>query len=226
MPSRRSAIEGASNGEAATMSARTPSRRSGAGAAAPPGATHSARSRANRKIEPPPGIVGKRKLAAHQADELQRDCKPKTRALDGPRLQAVALLEAPRRWPPPRFGHARPGVDDGEPGAAPPRSTVTQTPPRSVNLTALPARLIRTWRSRSASARTKRGATAADRSRDLEALALCARRKQFDHALDQRAEIERLVDQLEPSSLDLREIEDLVDERRSSAAPELRIAST
>src|SRR5829696_900920 len=52
-----------------------------------------------------------------------------------------------------------------------------------------------------------------DEGRDLDALALGFGRKQLDHALDHGTEVERLGEEFDPAGLDLREVEDLVDER-------------
>ena len=58
-----------------------------------------------------------------------------------------------------------------------PPSTVTQTPPRSVEFGRVAARFMRIWRRRVASARTKRGALALGNA--ILILLLWARREQF-----------------------------------------------
>ena len=52
-----------------------------------------------------------------------------------------------------------------------------------------------------------------DEGRDLDALALGFGRKELDHALDQGPDVEGLGQEVDPAGLDLREVEDLVDER-------------
>ena len=58
----------------------------------------------------------------------------------------------------------------------------------------------------------------AERGGDLDALALGARRQQFDHALDKPAQIDRLDHEIETPGLDLGQIEDFVDQRDQRAA--------
>ncbi len=57
----------------------------------------------------------------------------------------------------------------------------------------------------------------AERGGDLDALALGARREQFDDALGEPAQIDRLDDEIESARLDLGQIEDLVDQRDERA---------
>jgi hypothetical protein len=52
-----------------------------------------------------------------------------------------------------------------------------------------------------------------DEGRDLDALALGFGRKELDHALDHGPDVEGLGQEVDPAGLDLREVEDLVDER-------------
>ena len=58
-----------------------------------------------------------------------------------------------------------------------------------------------------------------DEGRDLDALALGSGRKELDHALDHGTEVEGLGQEVEPAGLDLREVEDLVDERQQRLRP-------
>ena len=92
-------------------------------------------------------------------------------------------------------------------------SAMTATPPASVNLMALPARLRRTWRMRAASPMKLRRQPVVDEGGDLDALGLRARRQQFDGFLDQRQQRERPRDDIELAGFDLGEVEDLLDQR-------------
>ena len=94
----------------------------------------------------------------------------------------------------------------------------TPTPPRAVNLTALPARLVSAWRRRRLSPTTSAGASAAIEAAISRPFALRVRREQLDDLLDQPARIERLLDQFQPARLDLGEIENLIDQARQRGA--------
>ncbi len=102
-------------------------------------------------------------------------------------------------------------------GAADARSSVT--PPVSVNLTPLPARLISTWRSRAASTSHGRRHVAADLDGDVDALGVGAGGEQLGDLLQQRFEIGRLGLQVEPAASIL-EKSSMSSTRASSASPE------
>ena len=93
-----------------------------------------------------------------------------------------------------------------------------ETPPRSVNLIALPARLNSTWRSRAASPTTLRRQALVDVAADFEALGLGARAEQLDRFLDKGRERERPRVEIEPAGFDLGEIENLLDQRQQRVA--------
>ena len=103
-----------------------------------------------------------------------------------------------------------------------PGSTMTATPPRSVNLMALPARLSSTWRKRAASPTIRSRQPLVDEGGDLDVFGLRARRQQFDGFLDQRRKRERPRLQFELAGLDLGEIENLLDQRQQRFARGLR----
>ena len=103
-----------------------------------------------------------------------------------------------------------------------PGSTMTATPPFSVNLMALPARLSSTWRSRGASPTRRRRQALVDEAGDLDALGLRARRQQFDRFLDHGGEREGPRLEVELAGLDLGEIQNLLDQRQQRFAGGLR----
>ena len=82
-------------------------------------AAHSGSADGEGEDRPSARIVGKRQLAAHQADELARNRQAQPRALEAARVRAVALLETVEDRPPAVGRHAGPGVDDREPRRAP-----------------------------------------------------------------------------------------------------------
>jgi hypothetical protein len=94
------------------------------------------------------------------------------------------------------------------------RSTRRVTVPLGVNLKALPTRLISTWRRRVGSPTTKRGRSVVEVDRKADAVRAGLFREQPDHVADGR--IEREVDVLdgELAGLDLREVEQVVDDRQ------------
>ena len=98
-----------------------------------------------------------------------------------------------------------------------PRSTVTQTPPALGELDRVAGEIGEHLAQAQAVGAHEARRGGADRGGDFDALALRARREQFDHALDQLAQIDRLDDQFEMARLDLGEIEDFVDERDQRA---------
>ncbi len=213
-------MAGASNGELAMMRARVPSgarrlvssrrERLGRGAFGQP----------DREGEdrPSAGIVGEGQFASHEADKLARDRKPEPRALEAARVRAVALLETVENRRPAVRGHAWPGVDHRE--------------PRHAHCAALDrnadAALIGEFdrvagevgedlaQAQAITANEARRA-GAERAGDLDAFALGARREQFDHALSEPTQIDRLHDEIEAAGFDLGQIEDFVDQRDECA---------
>ena len=93
------------------------------------------------------------------------------------------------------------------------------TPPRSVNLTALPSRFSSTWRRRFSSARTAGGRPGVGLEREQQALLLgldadrCRRR-----VCRNGRQVDRVGVQLELAGLDARQVEDVVDQRQQVLA--------
>ena len=114
-----------------------------------------------------------------------------------------------------RRARARTAV--GRPRAARPR-------PRSVNLTALESRLRTIWRSRPGVADDRARQVVLDGVGELDALGGRRRREHVQRALDARARGRTAVLQLHLAGLDLREVEDVVDDR--SGAPRPRCGSS
>ena len=164
-------------------------------------------------------IVGERQLATHQANELARDRKPQSGALEAAGVRAVALLETVEDRRPAIGRHAGSGVDDRESRLAPLPALDRDADAALIGeldrvAGEIGENLAQALAVRAHEAR-RRGA---ERRGDLDAFALGSGREQFHHAFDQLAQIDRLDDEIEMAGLDLREIEDLVDERDQRAA--------
>ena len=93
------------------------------------------------------------------------------------------------------------------------------TSPASVNLTALPSMLMRIWRIRPGSPRTRMDICGIHHDGELEILLVGLRRDELRRLLDDHAEVE--VDHLDVdlAGLDLREVEDVVDHRQQRRRP-------
>ena len=113
------------------------------------------------------------------------------------------------RCPPHRSASAR----------SPARSARSVTPPRSVNLTALPSRLMSTCRSLRASPTTGiacRGVESLD-AQSRDASRRTSGWNMTASSLEQRPQIELRAHHLHPPGVDLRQVEDLVDEMQQVA---------
>ena len=152
--------------------------------------------------------------------------RPRPRPAVAARRRGVGLLEGlEERWrarPPgcrcrcraPRSARAR----RRRAGAADSTSTSTTTSPRSVNLIALPTRLVRIWRSRPGSARTAAGSASASRQASSSPLR-CARSASSESTsstISTRSQLDALEPEL--AGLALREVEDVVDHREQQLA--------
>ena len=165
--------------------------------------------------------------AAHALDDAPGDREAEAGAAELARGAAVGLLEFAEDAGLLLGRDADAGVAHLERDLAgpAPRLDDDATPPLSVNLMALPARLSSTWRSRAASPMTRARQAVVDVGGDLQALGLRARRQQLDHLLDQRGERERPRLEVErPASiLEKSRISSISD---SSASPEVFAALT
>ena len=92
--------------------------------------------------------------------------------------------------------------------------TAIETRPSSVNLTALPARLSSTWRRRPPSASTRAGHVGPTAAVHLQPLLRGHRPQQADDVVHQGADVDPLRHEIELARLDLREVEDVVDDRQ------------
>ena len=163
--------------------------------------------------------------AAHALDDAPRDRKPEAGAAEFARRCRRRPARTRGRCAPAAPARCRcrcraPGSDLV--AVQRPASTISATPPFSVNLIALPARLSSTWRSRVASPITRAGS----RSSTSEAISrplACARGPSSSTiSSTMTVERERLRLQLEPAGLDLGEIQDLLDQRQQRVARGLR----
>ena len=174
-----------------TTSRRAPS--SSRGCAARRAATGSS-TRLKRNTEPRPGALLTSMRAAHHLDQLLRDREAEAGAAVAARCRAVGLREGLEQAGALRLADADAGVAHGEQQrrrAAPDRRcTSIATSPRSVNLMALPSRLISTWRSRCGSPRTAAGRSGCTCTVSSRPLRVRARGQQIGDVLDHGAQVE------------------------------------
>ena len=171
-------------------------------------------------------------LAAHQLGEPPGDGQAQARAAETARDRRVRLENDRNSRPIASRGNADARVADGERAA--PRSpsacavavTVSWTSPFSVNLSALFSRLSSTWRTRPTSpttrrrhvaSRTRRPGPGASRRRAARARPSSTRRTR---------EVERRLLEVHLAGLDLREVEDVVDDRQQRLAGRRGSSST
>ena len=150
--------------------------------------------------------------AAEQLDDAPRQGEPEPGALLA-RAAAAALLERLEDPLPVGLGHADPGVGDRDGRSSAPLR-FARTSDRAavgVNLTAFVTRLRTTCLSRSSSEYTV--PTSAARL-DLQRDAVCGGplAEHRGGVVEQRAQVERRVLELHPAGLDLRQVEDLVEQ--------------
>ena len=96
--------------------------------------------------------------------------------------------------------------------------TVTTTSPSCVNLTALPTRLVSTWRSRPSSPLTHCGTSSEICTSSSRPALVRAPGQQVARVADRLAHVEVRRVQVQLAGLDLREVEDVVDDRQQRAA--------
>ena len=163
-------------------------------------------------------LAGDRELAAHAGDETARDGEPEPGSLVAARGGSVDLLELLEDAVEPVGRDPRTGVGDGEADAI----AVARHAHADAALVGELHRVAGEVQDHLAQAcrvpHHLAAEVAADQAGDLDALALRARRQELDGALDQRRQVEGLLDQVELSRLDLREVEDLVEDRQQRLA--------
>ena len=98
------------------------------------------------------------------------------------------------------------------------RVTVSTTSPASVNLTALLSRFSRIWRSRVRSPLDADRHVALEHVGDVEVLLGRARADEVERRLHAVAQVERMRLDVHPAGLDLREVEDVVDDGQQRIA--------
>ena len=102
--------------------------------------------------------------------------------------------------------------------SSPSARTVSTTSPVSVNLTALLSRFSRIWRSRVTSPSMRRRHLAFEDVGDVQVLLGRARADQVERRLDALAQVEGVALDVHAPGLDLREVEDVVDDRQQRVA--------
>ena len=90
-----------------------------------------------------------------------------------------------------------------------------------MNLAALPTRLVRIWRRRERSPRTRGGYVISDEGHQLDSVGAGGRREQRGNVLHRLVQVERLGGDLQIPRFDLGEIEDVVDDRQQRFAGRL-----
>ena len=104
------------------------------------------------------------------------------------------------------------------PSSRPSHVTSTVTSPSGVNFTALDSRLVSTCASRPRSPRDRARDLVAEEDRQLQALAVRGRGDDVGGRLDDLAQVERALLQLQVAGLDLRDVQDVVDDRQQLLA--------
>ena len=92
--------------------------------------------------------------------------------------------------------------------------TRTITSPESVNLMALPTKLMRIWRSRIGSPHTVPGTSRSTGTGQLQPLRMGSRGKDLEGLLRRIAQVRTDALELDLAGLDLRKVQDVVDDRR------------
>ena len=155
-------------------------------------------------------------LAAHQLDELLGDGQAQPAASIGARRRRVGLGEAVEDVRSRLAGDTDAGIADRRRRSS---TTASERSPfdsnhhlaASVNLTALPTRFTRIWRSRPPSPRRTSGMSGAIADGQLEALLVRLFCRDLDRHVDHGAEVE--IGDLQPHAtrLDLGDVQDVVD---------------
>ena len=178
----------------------------------------SASVRSNQNVLPTPGSLVTPTLPAHQLDQLARDGEPEAGAAEAPRHRSVGLLEGAEQAVQRGLLDADPGVDHLDPHRRRSRRATSRverrsvTPPALVNLTALPSRLISTCRSRCGSPSSGRQRHARQIGAQGQALARRRRRDDRQRLLEHVGQLEGDALHVQLAGLDLREVEDVVDD--------------
>ena len=210
-----------------TTSTRSPSRLRDASVAAPRRCGARPSDAVKWNVLPLPIVALDPDLPAHQLDQPLRDGEAEAGAAEAARRGAVGLRERLRRsCARLSCGNADAGVAHRE-GASPHRrrprcatDASARPRPRSVNLTALPRMLSSTCRSRAASPSRNVGHVRRRYRRRARAL---SRRRAAPAALQASPTVSRRSNACRSRSssprLDLREIEDVVDQTRAAPRP-------
>ena len=178
----------------------------------------------NQNVLPRPGSPRGADLAAHHLHQLAADAQPQPGAAVGARGRRVGLaerLEQPRggagarcrcRCRRPRSARA------GRARVGSPSVTRTVIPPWTVNLTALETQVGQHLLEAEAVADDLPRRAALDERAQLEPLAARVLGQQLDGGVDRLGEVELGVLELELAGLDLRQVEDVVDDRQQRVA--------
>ena len=177
-----------------------------------------------------PGRAFHRDGAAHGGHQAPRNRKPEAGAAETARRAAFGLLELVENARLVVSCDADAGVADRKCDRRPGGLRIairrgvrrrSATPPVSVNSDGVAGEVEQDLaQPQPRIAHIGAGDAVVDKSRDLDAFCLGARRQELDHVFDERAERERLGVEVEPAGFDLGEIENLLDQRQQRVPPE------
>ena len=160
-----------------------------------------------------PGLALDGDRAAHALDDALGDGEAEARAAEPPRRRRIGLLELAKDDRHLLGGDPDAGVRDLELDALADLPDAQQHTACLGELHGIAGEIEKNLLQAAAIAEDAGGHAGADMGRDLDALGMGARGHELDEVLDQRRQREGLLVELDMAGFDLREVEDLVDQR-------------
>ncbi len=158
-------------------------------------------------------IIREREFAPHEFDQFSRYRKTETRAVKPPHGRAVSLLEVFEDCGSPLGGHARAGVDHGKMQRFASSFDRDAYTAGARELDGVARKVGENLPQSHSVGADEAGRFGANRDRNLQSLALSARRQQLDDAFNQSWEFDRIERQPEMPGFDPRKVEDLINQR-------------